>query len=107
MKLISIDVFHLDIAVFYTNEERVKHLTALGYDLEDEDVGAHDGLACTNTHPDGQAAFTMVIPRDAEDRIFVHESVHMADHIMDWLGILPDTEVRAYMTDYIFTEIRK
>lgn len=105
--VISLDIFNLDVAVFCCEEDRFNILTEEGCDPD-----PHPEAAIASSHVDttekGDPRISMVIKHHASRAVWVHECSHIADFVCDVLGIplsMDTTEVRAYLTQYLFAEL--
>lgn len=107
--VIHVDVYSVDVTVFTSEQDRVSRLAELGIDVE----YYHEAEAAfAHAHLDRSAAgeprFTMVIKPDATIPTWAHECSHMADFILDTLGIpltIENTEVRAYLVGYLMDSL--
>lgn len=108
VKIIHVDVFNFQVAVFASNDLRVEHLKALGVtQISDHDLAAH-GTAHVDRDDDGRTWFSMVLPPAASIPTMAHECVHIADWLMETLGIPSDahnTEVRAYLVGHLLAGV--
>lgn len=102
--VIRLDIFNLDVAVFERDEDRVAVLRAQGCE-----ACAGNPAALSSAHQNftegGQIRLSMVIKPGVSKAIWAHECVHIADFVMDYLGMPMDvdnTEVRAYMVGHLF-----
>ena len=109
MKLISVDVFNLDVAVFTSDRARVKHLRKEGCEPD-----KHDPAAIASSHLDitkeGDFRLSFVIKPHASKATLAHECSHMADFICNLLGIpisLKNTEIRAYLVQHLFAALEE
>lgn len=103
--VIDLDVFNLQVGVFRTDADRVQVLTDLGVEAVMADAAAW-ATAHMDTGPDGHGWFSMVIKDEATSATCAHECVHIADFVMDHLGIptgAENTEVRAYLVGHLFS----
>ena len=96
-----------EVLVLHT-KKNFKHFTKRG-DFETL-YGAWDdnGRSCVAEH-DGTCWFVLVL-RNHSMRVIVHECVHMVHQICDHRGIpvsSENSEVIAYMTDYLVGEVVK
>lgn len=109
MKVIHLDIFHLEVGVFTSDKDRRKFLRGQGIEAE-----KHSNAAFASAHmdvdPNGRAFFSMVIKPEATKATWAHECVHIADFVMDRLGIPTDvsnTEVRAYIVGRLFAGLQE
>lgn len=100
---ITIDVFHTEVGVFSTDEDRRAFLKEQGCDAEE-----HDQACFASAHVDvdnqGRRWFSMVIKKNATIATKAHECVHIADWLMETLGIptgAENTEVRGYLVGHL------
>lgn len=107
--VIPLDLFHLEVAVFDRDKDRRKFLRSVGVGAE-----KHTAAAFASAHmdcgEDGVAWFSMVIKPDATKATWAHECVHIADFVMDRLGIPTDatnTEIRAYIVGRLFSGLEE
>lgn len=107
--IITLDIFNLDVAVFERDEDRVVALRAQGCDSE-----AGNPASLSSAHMEftgeGQIRLSMVIKPGVSGAIWAHECVHIADFVMDHLGIgmgVDCTEVRAYMVGHLFEHLER
>lgn len=101
---IDIDVFGTQVAVFRTEDQRIAALKENGLEPIRTTEASH-ASAHMDESADGRAWFSMVIKDQATKATWAHECVHMADFVMDHLGIPTDasnTEVRAYLVGHLF-----
>lgn len=103
--VIKVDIFNIDVRVFYDDESRIATLKSEGCCVEEWNPGA-----IASTHIDitetGQPRFSFVIKSHATVATCAHECSHMADFICDTLGIpisLEATEIRAYLVGHLMT----
>lgn len=104
--VVFVDVFNIQIGVFRSQKKCRKYLADLGCVI-DPVTGAHHGIARVDEGNGGEEWFSLIITKSARDGTLVHECVHMADFIMESLGIptgVENTEIRAYLTQHIFCE---
>lgn len=102
--VLDVGTFNVQVGVFQSVKNCVKYLRNLGCDPV-HDTRACYGQARWDEDKDGVLWWSIVIEDDATTATVVHECVHMADFIMDKLGIptgVKNTEVRAYLTADIF-----
>jgi hypothetical protein len=102
--IIPLDVFNLDVAVFADDAARCAALREEGCDVSEHD---EDCLASAHidTAGDGSTRLSMVIKPVAAKATWAHECVHIADFVMNRLGIpmgVENTEIRAYLTGHLF-----
>ena len=77
-------------------------------------IDAMDSGAMAETHAiqtaEGKTIIALVLDLlsiDDLDRTLVHESVHLAERIFEYMGEeTPGEEIRAYLTEYIYKEIK-
>ena len=98
---------HLQILVIDKKSDfkrLVKEFRLKGSSVASDWTDANGSIAVLER--DGTTHFVFIFPTK-DDRVIVHESVHMAQAITDHKGI-PVTavsEVLAYLTDYLYSEI--
>jgi len=104
--IISLDIFNLEVAVFDNEDERLERLAEEGC----EDLTRHAVAAIASAHLDataeGSPRLSMVIKPHATKATWAHECVHIADFVMDHLGLpsgVENTEIRAYMVGHLFS----
>ncbi len=105
--LIRIDIFRQTVPVFISFEDHVAEALAKGVNTVEAE-GPYEAFACCDVDSQGGKHFALVIPPEASPATWVHEAVHIADFIMDYVGIpcdMSNTEVRAYLTGYIFERL--
>ena len=108
--VIHLDVFHLQVGVFRTLAACRSYLADQGVAVEWEDDRPVFGQATRDHAPDGTAWFSLVITEEATKATWAHECVHMADWVMDRLGIptgAENSEVRGYLTGHLFAGIEE
>lgn len=105
--VIYIDVFNIQVAVYAKDKDRRKELRKKGFNADN-----HDEACLASAHmdmgPDGRAWFSMVIKPEATRATWAHECVHIADFLMERVGIpssTENTEVRAYLVGHIFARL--
>lgn len=102
--VINVDVFNVQVGVFRTDKQRCDTMRSIG--MEPAAVpSAAFSTAHVDVDDDGQAWFGMVIKEGASFATWAHECVHIADWIMDHVGVPTDaanTEVRAYLVGHLF-----
>lgn len=105
--VIDLAVFNLNVAVFGSNEDRVAALRDEGCD-----VSGHDVACLASAHMDvvgdGSIRLSLVIKPVATKATWAHECVHIADFVMDRLGIpmgVENTEVRGYLVGHLFASL--
>ena len=105
--VIHLDIFNLDVAVFRTEKARIKELEKQGCVTI-----AHTPAAIASAHldltGDGAPRFSMVIKKHATKATWAHECTHIADMVMQTLGIPTghkNTEVRAYLVGHLFAHL--
>ncbi len=107
--IISLAPFNHDLAVFRSDKVRRKTVRKEGVkDLCEPMVGA--AMACVRREftKNGGMRLSMVLPEGVANSIIAHECVHVADYLMDHVGIpmgVECTEVRAYLVGYMISEI--
>lgn len=106
---IDLDIFSIEVAVFATEDDRIKGLAELGMD----DLARHTDAAFASAHRDvssgGDVRFSMVIKPEATQATWAHECVHMADFVMDHLHLpmgVKNTEIRAYLVGHLFSRLQ-
>lgn len=107
--IIPIDVFSIDVCVFFDDEARVSVLTEEGCGAE-----PYNEFSLSSAHIDetegGERRFSLVIKSGATRPIWAHECCHMADFICDYLGIpisVEATEVRAYLVGHMMAGLEE
>ena len=107
--VIPLDVFNIEVAVFAKDKHRRKFLRGEGLSPE-----KHSDACFASAHmdvgPDGKAWFSMVIKPEATQATWAHECVHIADFLMDRLGIptgAENTEIRAYIVGRLFAGLQE
>lgn len=95
----------VEVLLVHTKEQLEFLIEENGLDIDGWD--SCDGRAL-QIEQGGSAAFIIMIKSlGLNYRTLVHECVHMAQYILDYKGIPTDvdnTEVVAYLTDYLFKE---
>lgn len=110
--IIDVDVFDLDIAVFHDGKEREDFLKAAGV-IEPTSASASEdllGFAARDITRDGGYRYSLFLPKGAGLETLAHESSHLADFICEAVGVpisFENTEVRAYLVGFIFSETLK
>lgn len=106
--IVVFDWLQLEVCVVFTKQQHEFMIKENG--LEDapfaDDWGNVHGSMST-LHNGGVTSYVMVIC-DRNRRVITHESIHCVHHIMDEKGIpinLDNTEVMAYMTDYMVESV--
>lgn len=109
IRTISIDIFNSEVAVWRTDKQRRRFLRSQGIDAE-----KHNDFCFASAHmdigPDGRAWFSMVIKDGATMATWAHECVHIADWMMQRLGIPTDasnTEIRGYLVGHLFAGLKE
>lgn len=105
--LIDLSIFRQTIPVFISEEDHVHEARARGLNAVAVS-GPWDAMACEDVHENGTKSFCLVIPPEATQSTWAHEAVHIADMLMDYVGIPCDannTEIRAYLVGYIFERL--
>lgn len=102
---IPVDVFHLGVAVFRSEKTRLAVLRDQGC----RSLTPHPKAAVSSAHmdvaDDGTVRLSMVIKPKASRSTWAHECSHVADFIMEHVGIplgLESTELRAYLVGHLF-----
>jgi len=106
-RLIPVDVFNMDVAVFSTDQSRGATLRSEGCDA-DEWTEAALASAHRDETTDGYPRFSFVIKSDATQATWAHECSHMADFMCETLGIpicMETTEVRAYLIGHFMAHL--
>lgn len=105
--IIDVDLFNLQVGVFRTFRQRSAAMAEVGIVVPD--LPEHHAFASAHMDhsddDDGLAWFSMVITRRANMSTWAHECVHVADFIMDHLGIptgAENTEIRGYLVGHLF-----
>ena len=108
--IIPLDIFNLDVAVFKSEPDRLAQQRAQGCN----DLTEHSSAALSSAHRDftdaGNVRFAMVIKPEANKATWAHECVHIADFVIDHLGLptaVEATEIRAYMVGHLFSHLQK
>lgn len=107
LDVIIIDVFSMQIPVFLNQEDKNHTLASRGFTSFQLHSPIH-GAACRDYCDDGSSLISLIIPPNSEPSTWAHEAVHVADFIMDTLGMdmeLGNTETRAYITGYVFNRV--
>lgn len=102
--IIPLDVFNLEVAVFSNDDDRVAALRADGCDVE-----GRNSVALASAHMDeagdGSLRLSLVIKPVATRATWAHECAHLADFVMDYLGVptgIENTEIRGYLVGRLF-----
>jgi len=102
--VVRLDVFNLDIAVFDNDAERVEVALLEGC----VDAEPQNSAAISSAHRDvtssGEMRMSVVLKPRATYATWAHEAVHLADFVMDGMGMPTDvtnTELRAYLVGHI------
>lgn len=100
---ICVDVFNIEVGIFASDDDRRAFLKEQGCEAEE-----HTQSCFASAHVDiddqGRRWFSMVIKPDATTATKAHECVHIADWIMETLGIptgSENTEVRGYLVAHL------
>lgn len=102
--VIRLDVFNIDVAVFYKEADRLETLRSVGVEPVEMPEAAW-ATAHKDEGPDGHAWFSMVLKPEATMASWAHECTHIADFVMDHLGIpcnAENTEIRSYLVGHLF-----
>lgn len=102
IQIIHVDLFNFDVAVFGSDEDRLRVLKDEGCDAEPWEQSAI-ASAHIDTLSNGSPRFSFVIKSEATRATWAHECSHMADFFCDTLGIpidLNNTEIRAYLVGH-------
>ena len=107
--IIPLDVFCLNVAVFADDESRCAALREEGCDVSGHD---QDCLASAHidTAGDGSTRLSMVIKPVTTKATWAHECVHIADFVMNRLGVpmgVRNTEIRAYLVAHLFAGLEE
>lgn len=108
--VISLDLLKQHVAVYVTDEDRMEGLRSLGVSNPPPvDVPIH-GAVTIDTNDEGILVVSLLLEPTGQQDIstWVHESVHVTDIILDYLGFpgsIDNTEIRAYTTQYVFEQI--
>lgn len=108
MKVITIDFLGCEIGLFTKREKLIKCAESLGINDIAETVSdiATNGVSIKSCGADGFPYFFIGVFNGSMATL-VHEVSHTVDWLLDRYGIpnnLENTELRAYLTDYIFSE---
>lgn len=109
VRIIPIDVFKMEVGVFYDDKSRVATLRSEGCEAEPWDDAAIASAHLDHTE-DGHPRFSFVIKDGATRATWAHECSHMADFLCDVLGIpisLEATEVRAYLVGHLMAGLEE
>ena len=101
---IDVDVFGVQVGVFGDDQHRIAVLEAHGVETPPASAAAF-ATAHMDVGVDGKAWFGLVIKPEATRATWAHECVHIADFVMDHIGIptgVKNTEVRAYLVGHLF-----
>ena len=107
--LIHLEIFNLDVAVFGRDADRVKVLRGEGCSPDSADPAAIASAHLDFTQS-GSPRLSMVIKPEATRATWAHECVHIADFVMNLVGIpmgVENTEVRAYMVGHLFGQLER
>jgi len=107
--IINLDIFHLIVAVFISDEDRCKDMERFGFQPEPE-TRSFRGLAVQSYDDQGHCFHAIVITPDGDDSTITHEASHIVDFLFDHLGIPGDmgsTELRAYLSSYLIERTRQ
>lgn len=108
--VISLDLLKQHVAVYLTDEDRMEGLRSMGVSNPPPIDGPIHGAVTIDTSDEGVLVVSLLLePTGQQDMsTWVHESVHITDIILDYLGFpgsLDNTEIRAYTTQYVFEQI--
>ena len=111
MGVINLSIFSMDVMIFISEDDRLKELRRQGLEPVKEDT-PFKGLAVRDFDKEGNPVFSMVFtPEGALDpSTWAHEATHTADLVMDSIGMpgtLCNTEMRAYLVEFLFNGICK
>lgn len=105
--IIHLDVFNLQVGVFSADADRIAFLREKGCEPVE-----HDQACFASAHLEvdsaGQRWFSMVIKPDATTATKAHECVHIADWMMETLGIptgAENTEIRGYLVGHLLSSL--
>jgi hypothetical protein len=101
-----IGVFNIQIGVFRSLADCAGHLARVGCRIEAESKHSI-GMARWDECENGTTWWSLIITDEATDATIVHECVHMADFIMERVGIptgVENTEIRALLTAEVYLE---
>lgn len=110
IRIIHLDMFNLDVAVFRSEKARHKELTRQGCTDLNEHIGAALSSAHRDYSADGTVRLSLVIKKAATKATWAHECCHMADFIATYTGIPISeeaTEFRAYLVGYLFARLEE
>ena len=105
---IPIDVYSLGVAVFRNEKRRAAVLRDQGCDDIADGNPAALASAYRDYANDGTVRLSMVLKRGTTRATWAHECVHIADFVMDHVGIplgIDNTEVRAYLVGHLFAHL--
>jgi hypothetical protein len=105
--VIDLDVFDVQVAVYTDAAQRRDSLEAVGVKADEYPAGSW-ATAHKDIGQDGVAWFSMVIKPEASRATWAHECVHIADFVMDHLGMptgVKNTEVRGYIVGHLFASL--
>lgn len=104
---IKIDLFRMSVTVFESDAERCEFLKSNG--VEPEATGYCLASAHRDYNAEGRPFFSMVIKPGAGMSGWAHECAHIADFVMDQIGIpmgMENYEIRGYLVQRIFSGLQ-
>lgn len=105
-KAVEIAPFGIQAAVFESWDDASDYFAqAFGHQIQNVERFC---AFCAKELIDGSAWFFMVIPDDLPVWKLAHECVHLADFVMDEVGVPTDvsnSELRAYLVDSIMQQV--
>lgn len=105
--VIEVDVYHVDVGVFYSREKLDKWLEQAGLDL-DTDRQAFNAFVLRDRDKEGVTWFCAYLPKVIKIHTLAHECVHLANLILDQAGVqttATNDEALAYLVDHLVREV--
>lgn len=110
--LIHIDIFKYTVAVYLSDEDRIEGLKEFNVSNPIPLDTPYFGAVTCDMADDEILVLSILFSPEGQDTIstWVHEAVHITDIMLDHLGFpgsVDNTEIRAYLTQYVFEEISR
>lgn len=106
---LNLDMFDMHIPVFTSDKKRVRYMERKGC-IPEPIQAKFRGAVPIDYDSDGTPMLSMILPKDAKISTWAHECTHVADLVMDYLGIptgVKNTEVRAYIVSHLMDQLEK
>lgn len=107
-EIIHLATFDIQVGLFTSEAKLLANLKKNGVTADAWSGSPANGFARVDEDADGVPFFSIVVGKRSSPALWAHECVHMADFIMDHLGIPTDvsnTEIRAILTQRLFEAV--